>query len=229
MNIRRLLLLACLVSAPPSHAQDRLFLAGGEYSDAAYYTYSGLILPGPGPRENGRGFVQRYWVDWFGYQYDGAPGRVDAEAYGLEAALGYGTSSATGWGTASVGARFTNTHLSPDDPSATARGRQWGLKVQLEGEQDLAPSWRAGAIASYTAGQGGYWGRLRVMRRAGDSQSFGGEAIANGNSEAHSTAVGLVYAVHPRSSKWSVNLKAGYRFQADADGAYGGLELGYGF
>jgi hypothetical protein len=229
MNIRRLMLFACLLAAPAAHSQDRLFLAGGEYSEAAYYTYSGLILPGPGKRENGRGFIQRYWVDWFGYQYDGAPGRVDAEAYGLEAALGYGASSEAGWGTFSVGARFTNTDLSPDDPSATARGKQWGVKVQLEGERDLAPSWRAGGIASYTAGQDGYWARLRVMHRAGGPQAFGGEVIANGNSEANSTAVGLVFAVQPKASKWSVNLKAGYRFQTDADGAYGGIEFGYGF
>jgi len=152
-------LVVLLATASAAVAQDRLLLAGGEYSDAAYYTYSGLILPGPGPRENGRGFVQRYWIDWFGYQYDGAPGLVEAEAYGAEAALGYGASSESGWATFSVGARFTNTDLSPNDPTATARGKQWGAKFQVEGERDLAPSWRAGGIASYTAGQDSYWAR----------------------------------------------------------------------
>jgi hypothetical protein len=222
-------LVVFLAMASAAVAQDRLFLAGGEYSDAAYYTYSGLILPGPGPRENGRGFVQRYWVDWFGYQYDGAPGLVEAEAYGAEAALGYGASSESGWATFSVGARFTNTDLSPDDPTATARGKQWGAKFQVEGERDLAPSWRAGGIASYTAGQDSYWARGRVMRRLDESQSLGAEFIANGNTEADATAAGFVYALQPKGSRWSVNLKAGYRFQQDADGAYGGVEFGYGF
>jgi hypothetical protein len=229
MNIRRLVLLACVFAAPAVQAQDRLFLAGGEYADAAYYAYTGLILPGPGKRENGRGFVQRYWLDWLGYQYDGAPGLVKAKAYGAEAALGYGASSAAGWATFSVGARFTNTDLDPDDPSATARGKQWGAKFQLEGERDLAPSWRAGAIASYTAGQDGYWARVRLMHRVNSSAAFGGEAIANGNTEADATAVGLVYAAQPQGGKWSVNFKAGYRFQTDADGAYGGIEFGYAF
>jgi hypothetical protein len=222
-------LVVLLATASAAVAQDRLFLAGGEYSDAAYYTYSGLILPGPGPRENGRGFVQRYWIDWFGYQYDGAPGLVDAEAYGAEAALGYGASSESGWATFSVGARFTNTDLSPNDPTATARGKQWGAKFQVEGERDLAPSWRAGGIASYTAGQDSYWARARVMRRLDESQALGAEFIANGNTEADATAAGVVYSVQPKASRWSVNLKAGYRFQQDADGAYGGLEFGYGF
>jgi hypothetical protein len=222
-------LVVLLATASAAVAQDRLFLAGGEYSDAAYYTYSGLILPGPGPRENGRGFVQRYWIDWFGYQYDGAPGLVEAEAYGAEAALGYGASSEAGWATVSVGARFTNTDLSPNDPTATARGKQWGAKFQVEGERDLAPSWRAGGIASYTAGQDSYWARGRVMRRLDESQALGAEFIANGNTEADATAAGVVYALQPKASRWSVNLKAGYRFQQDADGAYGGLEFGYGF
>jgi hypothetical protein len=222
-------LVVLLATASAAGAEDRLFLAGGEYSDAAYYTYSGLILPGPGQRENGRGFVQRYWVDWFGYQYDGAPGLVEAEAYGAEAALGYGASSESGWATFSVGARFTNTDLSPDDPTATARGKQWGAKFQVEGERDLAPSWRAGGIASYTVGQDSYWARGRVMRRLDESQALGAEFIANGNTEADATAAGVVYTVQPKASRWSVNLKAGYRFQQDADGAYGGLEFGYGF
>lgn len=224
-----LVILAAGVASTAASAQDRLFLAGGEYSDAAYYTYSGLILPGPGPRENGRGFVQRYWVDWFGYEYEGAPGRVEAEAFGAEAALGYGVSSASGWATISVGARYTDTDLTPDDPQATARGKQWGAKFQIEGERDLAPAWRAGGIAAYTAGQDSYWARARVMRRLEAPHSVGVEFIANGNTEADATAAGLVYAFQPSASRWSVNLKAGYRFQDEADGAYGGLEFGYAF
>jgi len=229
MNIRRLVLCACLVAAPATHAQQRLLLAGGEYSDAAYYAYTGLILPGPGAHENGRGFVQRYWLDWLGYQYQGGPGLVKAQAFGAEAALGYSASSEAGWASLTVGARFTNTDLSPDDPSANVRGSQWGVKVQLDGEREVAPSWRVGGIASYTAGQDGYWGRLRVMHRLSAPHSIGAEAIANGNPEANSFATGLVYAVQPTAGKWSLSVKAGYRFQTDADGAYGGLEFGYSF
>jgi hypothetical protein len=230
MRLLQMLVLASgLVGAVAGRADDRLLLAGGEYSDAAYYSYVGMILPGPGKRENGRGFVQRYWLDSFGYQYDGAPGLVKASAYGAEAALGYGASSPAGWATFSIGARYTNTDLSPNDPSATARGQQWGAKFQLEGERQLSDDWRAGGIASYTAGQDGYWARARLMHRSDGPVALGGEVIANGNQEAHSTALGAVLTVQPRASRWSVSVKAGYRFQTDADGAYGGLEFGYGF
>ena len=43
------------------------------------------------------------------------------------------------------------------------------------------------------------------------------------------TATGLVLQIRPAASQWSVALKAGYRFQDEDDGAYGGLEFGYGF
>jgi hypothetical protein len=215
--------------ASAAQADERLFLAGGELADTAYYSYAGLVLPGPG-RENGRGLFQRYWVDALGYEYDGTPGRIEADAWGAEAAIGYGTSSAKGWGSASLGVRYTDTSLSPDDPKATARGSQVGVKVQFDGETEIAPSWRVGGIASYTTAQNGYWIRGRLMHRADSGTGLGAEAVANGNDEAQSTSVGLVLEFRPGSSRWTVSLKGGYRFQDDDDDSpYGGLDVGYGF
>lgn len=229
MNTKLTLLgVLALVASAAAHGEDRLLLAGGDYADVAYYTYTGLIVPGPG-RENGRGFVQRYWLDRFGYEYDGGPGRVDASAWGAEAALGYGAPSANGWWTVSLGLRYTNTDLTPDDREAEARGNQLGGKLQLELEHALTPVWRASAIASYASQQNGYWGRLRLMHGASPARAFGVEFVANGNDEADSTAAGLVFTARPQGSRWSVNVKAGYRFQDEGDGAYGGLEFGYGF
>jgi hypothetical protein len=218
-----------LAACATARADDRLFLAGAEYADAAYYTYAGLIVPGPG-RENGRGFFQRYWLDRFGYEYLGGPGRVEASAWGAEAALGYGGSSAGGWWNVSLGVRYTNTDLTPDDPDAEARGGQTGGKVQLEGEHALSSTWRLGAMASYANQQNGYWGRVRLMHGATSARQFGLEVVAIGNDEADATATGLVFTMQPASSKVTVSLKAGYRFQSDDyDGAYGGVEFGYGF
>jgi hypothetical protein len=229
MSARHLFLGAvALAACTTARGDERLFLAGGEYSDVAYYSYAGLVLPGPG-RENGRGFIQRYWLDRFGYEYDGGPGRVEASAWGAEAALGYGASSASGWWTVSLGLRYTDTDLTPDDPGAEARGSQLGGKVQVELEHALSSQWRAGAIASYANQQNGYWGRFRLMHDASPARAFGVELVANGNDEADSTAAGLVFTTRPAQSKWSVSLKAGYRFQDEGDGAYGGLEFGYGF
>jgi hypothetical protein len=221
--------IAAVLMAAPASAADRLLLSGGEYSEAAYYGYTGVILPGPG-RKDGQGLMQRYWVDRVGYEYVGGPGLVKAEAWGAEAALGYGTSSAAGWSSVWLGARYSDTSLSPDDRGATARGSQVGAKVQVELERNLSPRWKLGAAASYITTQQSYWFRARSMHRATQSASFGLEAIAIGNDETESTAVGLVTSFQPSPAGWSVAVKAGWRMQKDtADGVYAGLEFGYSF
>lgn len=70
----------------------------------------------------------------------------------------------------------------------------------------------------------------RLQRRTAlpvPATSLGVEVVANGNDEADSTATGLALQIRPAATKWSVALKAGYRFEDD--GVYGGLEFGYGF
>jgi hypothetical protein len=221
--------LACIGLAPaPAMAAEPLLLAGGEIAEAAYYSYVGIVLP-LGTPQHGRGWFQRYWLDRYGYEYDGAPGRVEADAYGAEAALGYGGSNEAGWWGVSLGVRYTDTTLEPDDPAANGRGSQFGGKLQVDVERKLTAGWRLGGIASYSNEQNAYWGRARLTRDAQPTRVFGLEAVANGNDEADATAAGCFVAFHPAAAKWSIGLKAGFRFQDDADGAYGGVELGYAF
>lgn len=226
-----LLLAACvgvLAGPSPVAAGERLLLTGAELADSAHYAYVGTLLP-LGERRDGRGWQQRYWLDTYGYEYDGGPGRVEAEAYGLEAALGYGGGDALGWWGVSAGLRYTDTTLAPDDRGAGARGSQLGAKVQVDFERRLGQDWRAGAIASWSDAQDAYWVRGRLVHGTTGAGAFGLEAIASGNDEAEATAFGLVKTFQPRGSRISVGLKAGWRFEADTDGAYGGLEFGYGW
>ncbi|HXW09354.1 MAG TPA: cellulose biosynthesis protein BcsS [Steroidobacteraceae bacterium] len=217
-----------MLAGPRAVAADRLLLVGAEAADAAYYSYVGAILPF-GERRDGRGWYQRYWVDAFGYEYDGGPGRVEADAYGVEAALGYGGSSDLGWWSVSAGLRHTDTQLEPDDRRANARGSQLGGKLQFDFERTVAQDWRIAGIASYSNEQNGYWLRGRLMHGTTQARSFGFEAVANGNDEADATAAGFVTTFRPGNARYTFGLKAGYRFQDDADGAYGGLEFGYAF
>ena len=229
MNIRHVLFaVVTLCAGASADAGDRLWLAGGEYADAAYYSYTGLIVAGARD-ERGRGFTQRYWLDRYGYEYEGGPGLVQADVWGAEAALGYGGASTDGWWNVSLGARYTDTDLDPDDPAASARGSQIGAKVQAEIEHAISPEWRVGAIASYASQQSGYWGRVRLMHSSAPTRAIGFEFVASGNDEADSTATGLVFTARPAESRWSATVRAGYRFQDVGDGAYGGLEFGYAF
>ena len=220
--------LSAALAAAPAAAKDRLFLSGGEASDEEYYTYVGVIAPGPGWK-NGKGLFQRYWLDRFGYEYVGGPGLVKAKAWGGEAALGYVTPTPGGWWSASAGLRYTDTSLSPNDPEASARGGQASAKFQLEVDQEVAQDWRVGAIGSYTLKQSQYWGRLRVTRRVSANWSVAGEAVANGNDETDSIASGLVVIWQPPSTSWTLGVKSGYRHQDTADGMYAGIELGMAF
>jgi hypothetical protein len=229
MNMRHAFLaFVALCAGTDASAADRLLLAGGEYADAAYYSYTGLIVTGARDQQ-GRGFMQRYWLDRYGYEYEGGPGLVQADVWGAEAALGYGGASTDGWWNVSLGARYTDTDLDPDDPTASARGSQIGAKVQAEIEHAIAPQWRDGAIASYASQQDGYWGRVRLMHSSTPTRAVGVEFVASGNDEADATATGLVFTAKPADGRWSVSVRAGYRFQDVGDGAYGGLELGYAF
>jgi hypothetical protein len=231
MNIpllRGLAAVMAMAAATASLAGDRLLLGGGEWAGNAYYSYVGTVLP-LGKRTDGRGFVQRYWLDRLGYEYDGAPGRIEADAWGAEAAVGYVTSSAAGWLETSVGLRYTDTDLSPDDPGAGARGRQTGAKLQIQGERSIGGAWRAGAIASWANQQNNYWGRVRLTRSAGERSAVGGEVIAWGNDEGDATSAGLVMTLRTPADRWSVGLRGGYRWQDEEDSGYAGVELGYGF
>jgi hypothetical protein len=226
--IAALLGVGATLAGPGAVAADRLLLVGAEAADAAYYSYVGALVPF-GARKDGRGWYQRYWVDAFGYEYDGGPGRVEADAYGLEAALGYGGSDELGWWSVSAGLRHTDTRLEPNDPHARARGSQLGGKLQFDFERKVAQDWRLAGIASYSNEQDGYWVRGRLMHGSTQARTFGVEAVANGNDEADATAAGFVTTFRPGQARFTVGLKAGYRFQDDADGAYGGFEFGYAF
>jgi hypothetical protein len=216
------ILLAC--TAGSAAAQDKFFLAGGEAAPASYYSYVGVVLPGPFSKD-GQGFKQRYWVDRFGYEYDGAPGRVKARATGAEAALGYGVSNAAGdWGAIFLGLRYTDTTLTPDDVGAKARGSQTGLRVQFEGETALSASLRGSGILSYTNEQDAYWVRGRLMHRVNQGWSVGGEAVAAGNRESDFTSIGAIFSLQATTTT-SVGFKVGYRAQDGENGAYGGIEL----
>ncbi len=226
-RLRSAFCVALLLAGLPALAADRHVLAGGEVSRDAFHAYSGIVVPLTDPA-TGRGFVQRYWVDRYGYDYAGSGNVVTARAWGAEAALGYGASSASGWAAVSVGLRYTDTSLSPDDPQARARGGQFGARLQLEGEREMRPGWRVSAIAAASSRSDEYWARLRSMHRAAEALAIGAEFVAGGNADYRARSAGIVLALRPAASGWSVALKAGGRRERGETGGYAGLEFGLG-
>ena len=165
----------------PAWAQEGIVLSGVEASRDNQYAYLGVVMPLSGQRL-GQGFVQRYWLDYTGYSYEKQPQTIDSAVTAVEAALGYQQSNANSWWAGYLGAHYSDTRLSPNDPDNTNQGRQWHARLQLEGETDVAAGWRGNGIASYLIGDFNYWARLRLQTTLGNQLHIGPELVVQGDS-----------------------------------------------
>lgn len=221
-------LIFTLFAAPSGAlAGEKLFLAGAEGGAGDtenYYTYVGLVAPLFG-EHLGNGLVQRYWIDFLGYSYETFQ-EIDAQAVGLEGALGYQTSGQAGWAAVYAGLRYNNTSLSPDDPGNRNRGEHVWVKSQLEGELNLAETWKLGGIASYTFSAESYWLRARLLHRLDQSLSTGPEAVFMGDPNYRAWQFGWVVTGFEPVPEVVVGVKIGVRITegAGVDGLVG-LEL----
>ena len=198
-------------------AGEKLFITGAEGGAGDtenYYTYAGLIAPVFGDKL-GNGLVQRYWIDFFGYSYD-TNQTIDAQAFGLEGALGYQTSGSAGWAGAYAGLRYNNTSLSPDDPGNRNDGQKVWVKSQLEGQLNLADTWTLGGIASYTFGADAYWMRTRLLYQLKQGLSTGPEAVYMGDPNYRAWQFSWVVTGFKPAPKVEIGIKAGARITEHA-------------
>jgi hypothetical protein len=222
--LRCLLAGGLLVAAVAAPAEDRLWILTGEGYTDNYYFGGGLVIPFP-RSHLGQGWVQRYWLDTFTYSYEAGTQWIDSSVWGAEAMLGYQASRPGLSGAAYAGVRYSNAHLSPDDPGSALRGQQLFPKAQVEGEALLSPIWRASAIAAYTFSLDGYWTRLRVLHSLAGTRFLGPEVVAQGDPDYSALKLGIVFGGIALSSKIFLNVKGGYRWQSGADSPYLGAEL----
>jgi hypothetical protein len=216
-----------LIMARHASAGEKLLIGGAEGGGGSaynYYAYTGLIAPLLGS-DLGNGFVQRYWVDVLGYRYE-ANSQVDANALGVEAALGYQKKFPSGWGALYFGGRYANTWLSPYDPGNRNGGGHVWAKVQAEAETDLTQSWKVNGIASYIFLASDYWVRGRLMHRLNNGLYTGPEAIIQGDPSYKAWQFGWVLTGFEPFPKSNLGVKAGVRIteRVGPDG-YVGVEL----
>jgi len=217
------MVLFILFAAPPGAlAGEKIFLTGAEGgSGNTYYTFLGLVAP---LLDNnlGDGLVHRYWVDFLGYSYESNQ-EIDAQALGVEGALGYQTSGQSAWGGVYAGVRYNNTWLSPDDLGNKIRGEHVWLKTQLEGGVDLAETWKLGGIASYIFEAESYWMRTRLLHRLDQGLSIGPEAVFMGDNSYRAWQLGWVVTGFEPAPKVTIGVKVGVKITegADVDGLVG--------
>jgi hypothetical protein len=216
---------AACMAAFSAEAQTGVALAGVEAGSDTHYSYLGTVLPLPGS-VLGRGWVQRYWLDDTGYRYEKTPGQdIDARVSGLEAALGlHGGAEADWWGVY-LGGRYGNTRLSPDDPANEDRGRNFSIKLQLEGETALSSAWRVNGIASHLVGRSSYWLRLRAQTMLDNRLLLGPELVVQGDPVYRLFKLGVYVGGIKLGREAALTVKAGVsKLDSDSAGAYAGVE-----
>jgi hypothetical protein len=187
---------------------ENLLLGGAEASSDTQYAFLAAIVPFPG-NDLGNGFVQRYWLEGLQYEYESNDRVIEAEADGVEAAVGYQKSHAGGYVAAWLGLYYKDTDLSPDDPTARVRGAQLRARTQLEADQKLGSLWRTNAIASYVWVQEAYWGRLRLLRNVRGQIWAGIEGVAHGDPDYKGKQVALVLTGLEPAPRTSLGVKVG--------------------
>jgi hypothetical protein len=206
-------------------AQNVMILTGAEVAKDTAYTYLGMVAPFAGNSlENG--YVYRLWADYSKYSYTGGDVKHDADAPSISGAVGYVQSGEGHWWGAYAGLVYRHTSISPDDLSSSSRGGKLRPNFSLEGEQELGPDWRVGAMGSYTVGQRAYWTRGSVSRVIGDSRRLGVEAIAQGDPSYHASQYG-VFLSGIKIGSVELGFKVGARHQGGGLGTdpYFGIEL----
>lgn len=227
MTYRSLVLASALcLTAGAADAEDKLFLSGAEIGgENSSYGFASVILPLPG-NTLGDGFVQRYWVEGLTYSYEKGSTDIDATAGAVEGAIGYQGSSANAWWGAYAGVQLRRTHLDPNDPDNDIEGNHVGLKLQLEGEQTIADTWKFNGNVSYTAGPNAYWSRFRVTRRAHGDIFVGPEFVYQGDADYNAWQLGAIALGIKASENTELGFKLGARKnEGQSETAYAGVEL----
>ena len=223
------MLLCLLIQSAPGRCGDRLFLGGVEGGNGVdslnYYTFAALIMPFPN-NNLGDGFVQKYWVDFIGYDYVGDVDTIKATAPGVEGALGYQMSGPVWWCSAYAGLRYSNTRLSPDNPESRTRGSQTRVKLQVEGERTIASRWKINAIGSYILKSDSYFIRWRGAHRIYKQVYTGPEMVVLGDPDYRIWQWGWFAAGFEPAPKWTAGIKAGVKkIEKAQTGGYLGIEL----
>lgn len=218
--------LALLLLASQARASEVLFLTGAEGGGGGgtknYYTFAGAIAP-LFQQHLGDGVVQKYWIDFLGYDYPANGKDITATAVGVEGALGYQTGGEKWSAGGYAGLRYSHTWLSPDQPQSRVRGSQFRPSLQLEGERNLGSDFKINAIGRYLFVSDAYWTRGRVMYRAHRDLYTGPELIVHGDPDYRAWQEGWVVAFSPFKNG-EIEVKAGVRTVEKAEqGGYAGV------
>jgi hypothetical protein len=226
--VSALCLLGGLMWPGPSPAREWLGLTGAELAERGNaYAFAGAVAPLASDAVLGRGWVQRYWLDWVEYRFDSDGEQVRARAPGFSASLGYQNGDGTGSWAAYIGAGYRDTDLTPDRPNVKVRDAQSALLLLAETDRRFAKAWRFTGAIQYAAGPDSYWSRAKFLHKPSVAAFWKGvEIVFQGDPDYQVYKLGLVLDEVPMTSRLGVNLKLGaVKAKGLETDAYAGIEL----
>ena len=191
--------LSCILLASGASAQDRgVVFAGGEVGEDSS-GYFGVTWAMPGSAL-GRGWAIRGTASVGRYDYDRAPGTVDAEFVQGDLVLLHQASGAWGYFNLGGGARISDTNLEPADPGNQRQDSKWDVVVTADGMRNVG-DWRFGGYGSYGVDMREYYLRGEVTRRiASSSFRAGFEVLADGDENYDRIGAGALLVYEPSSA-----------------------------
>jgi hypothetical protein len=218
--VSSLIVATCVSSAARA---DALILSGAEHGVSSSYAFIGTIIPLPG-NALGSGWGVRLWGDYLAYDYASGPNTIEASGWGGEVSGVYQFSGAWGWSNLSLGARYRDTALSPDDPGNRARGAHVHLTVQADGGYNIDAFWRLRGIANYTSSIDGYYLQPAIDRSVSGRVRLGIDATFQGDKsyKQFSAGANLTLTI---DSIHSFGLRAGTSSNGSDTGVYGGVSF----
>lgn len=211
-----------LCAGPAAAQQSGVVFGGGYVGNHDRSVYAGGTLPLPGS-SFGHGWSVRGIAGVGRYSYDGGPAAViDAKYRSGEIDAIYQASGAWGYGNVGVGARYTDTKLSPADPTNRRDGGKLGAVLTADGARNAGP-WRVVGFASYGTGLRDYYTRADITRRIGTSKvRLGVEGGLQGDTDYRRRMLGVVAYV-AATDRWEIRLSGGRNAGDGRTGAYGAL------
>jgi hypothetical protein len=218
---------------------------GADWAKDSFYTYSGAVVSLQ--RDLSRsGWVAQVFAGYGSYEYHNpsiAGGRVDGDVSQLAAMLGYlWVRPGVAFGLY-AGGDWTDHDLTPNDPSNSVRGSEFGLRVGAD-LRLIGPGYYVSLEGYYSTGFDSYWTRARAGINTGRF-IIGPEGGALGNEGFDAQRIGAFVMfkldMFGTRNPAELTVHGGYQFvsgdnnssfvgsSAGGEGAYVGFNLGMAF
>ncbi|MCH8503368.1 MAG: cellulose biosynthesis protein BcsS [Ectothiorhodospiraceae bacterium] len=217
------IMVVVVLAVRPASA-DWMLLGGGETVFDGRFAQITALIPFSG--QLGNGFVHRYSISYVAYEYPLDEGAVEATSWGGSIALGYQVPVNNGWFSLSAAAASRDTEHDPPQPDNPQAGARVVGQADIDAGYVHDNRWLLASSISYTPVDRAYWGRLRIMRRAGTRSFLGPEVVAHGDREYDAQHLGMALQVSRVFGALDLVFKAGgKRIEDGESGAYGGIEF----